>query len=144
MNSTRAILSTLWIFASLNYLYCDVVTLMDSRMLGQFLTGHVGGMDISAGFLLAASALVEIPIAMAVAARLVTRHGLNRWANVTAAAVMTIVQSLTLFTGTPTGYYVFFSVIEISCTLVIGWLALRWRADDAAPRTPAATVALAS
>jgi Family of unknown function (DUF6326) len=34
-------LSTLWIFASLNYLYCDVASLMDPQLLPQYLRGNV-------------------------------------------------------------------------------------------------------
>ena len=34
-------LSTLWLFATLNYLYCDVVTLMDPHLLKAFLAGNV-------------------------------------------------------------------------------------------------------
>jgi Family of unknown function (DUF6326) len=41
----------LWIFASLNYLYCDVVSLMDSNLLRQYLTGTVNGLEIDRGFL---------------------------------------------------------------------------------------------
>jgi len=54
MEGKNSKLSTLWIFATLNYLYCDVVTLMDPGLLKQFLAGNVGGMDVSQGFLLAA------------------------------------------------------------------------------------------
>ncbi len=39
----------------------------------------------------------------------------NRWANLVAAVVMTLVQTATLFLGTPTPYYAFFSVLEIGC-----------------------------
>ena len=60
----RVVLSTLWLFATLNYLYCDVVTLMDPSLLKQFLAGNIGGIEVSQAFLLAAGALVEIPIAM--------------------------------------------------------------------------------
>jgi hypothetical protein len=63
-------LSTLWLFATLNYLYCDVVTVMDPQKLKQFLAGTVGGMEITPGFLLGAGILVEIPIAMVLLSRL--------------------------------------------------------------------------
>jgi hypothetical protein len=81
----------LWIFASLNYLYCDVVSLMDSNLLRQYLTGTVNGLEIDRGFLLGAALLVEIPIAMTLVAFVVTRHAANRWANIVAAVVMTLV-----------------------------------------------------
>jgi hypothetical protein len=39
---------------------------------------------------------------------------------------MAVVQVSTLFIGTLTGYYAFFSAIEIACLLVIAWAAWRW------------------
>lgn len=132
MNDLRVRLSTLWIFAMFNYLYCDIVGLMDSGLLRQYLTGSVNGMEMSVGFLLGASVLMEIPIAMIVLSRLL-HHRANRWANIAAGTVMTVVQAATLFSGSPTGYYVFFSVIEISCTALIVWSAWTWRAAATTP-----------
>ena len=43
----KAILSTLWIFATLNYLYCDVVGLMNPDLLRQYLTGSVNGIQMT-------------------------------------------------------------------------------------------------
>ena len=126
MDAMKAKLSTLWLFAILNYLYCDIVSLMDSGLLQQYLTGKVGGMQINQGFLLGASILMEIPIAMVLLSRLLG-HKANRWANIIAGSIMTIVQVLTLFVGTsPANYYMFFSVIEIACTALIVWLAWKW------------------
>lgn len=126
----RARLSALWIFASLNYLYCDVLGLMDPNLLRQYLTGTVNGLEIDRGFLLGAALLVEIPIAMTLVAFVVTRHAANRWANIVAAVVMTLVQAASLFVGTPTSYYAFFSLLEISCTAVIAWQAWCWRVPE--------------
>jgi hypothetical protein len=130
-------LSALWIFVTLNYLYCDVIALMDAELLRQYLTGTVDGLELSQGFLLAAAVLIEIPIAMTLVSRLVTHHAGNRWANLVAAAVMTLVQAATLFLGAPTPYYTFFSVLEIGCTAVIAWQAWSWRVPE-----PAALVAV--
>lgn len=126
----RARLSALWIFVSLNYLYCDVVSLMDSNLLPQYMTGTVNGLEIDQHFLLAAALLVEIPIAMTLVSRLLTSHSANRRANILAAVVMTLVQAATLFVGTPASYYAFFSILEISCTAVIAWQAWRWRVPE--------------
>ena len=123
----RSKLSTLWIFATLNYLYCDVVTLMDPDLLKRFLAGNVGGMDVTQGFLLGASVLVEIPIAMVLLSR-VLRDRANRWANIVAGVTMTVVQTLSLFAQAPTPFYLFFSVIEIAATATIVWLAWTWGA----------------
>jgi len=119
-------LSTLWIFATLNYLYCDVLALMDSQMLKQIITGIVGGINMTQGFLLGAAILMEIPIAMVLLSR-VLKYRANRWANIITGAIMTVVQFLTLFFGSsPTNYYIFFSIIEIASTSLIVWYARKW------------------
>jgi uncharacterized protein DUF6326 len=122
----KSILSTLWIFVTLNYLYCDVVSLMDPELLPQYLRGNVNGLEFTPGFLLGAGILVEIFIAMVLLSR-VLPYRANRWANIAAGALMTAVQSATLFVGIPAPYYLFFSVIEIATTVVIVWLAWNWR-----------------
>lgn len=118
-------LSTLWIFAALSYLYCDVVSLMDPQLLPQYLAGNVNGLHFTAGFLLGASILIEIPIAMVVASRVLPRR-IGRWANVVAGSLMTVVQLASLFAGAPAGYYLFFSVVEIATTALIVAYAWKW------------------
>ena len=119
-------LSTLWIFVALNYLYCDIVSLMDPELLPQYLRGNVNGLEFTPWFLLGAGILVEIFIAMVLLSR-VLPYRANRWANFAAGAIMTAVQLATLFVGTPAPYYLFFSVIEIATTVLIIWLAWNWR-----------------
>jgi hypothetical protein len=118
-------LSTIWLFATLNYLYCDVVTVMDPHKLNQFVAGAVGGMEITPGFLLGATILVEIPIAMILLSRIL-KYRINRWANIAAGIIMTVVEILTLLPSTPTMYYLFFSIIEIASTSLIVWYAWKW------------------
>jgi len=126
----KVLLSTLWVFAVLNYLYCDVVGLMDSGILKGYVAGNVGGMQITRGFLLGATALMEIPTAMIVLSR-VLRFPANRWANIIAGIIMTLVQIATLFVGSgPAGYYIFSSTFEIAATALIVVLALRWRTPE--------------
>jgi hypothetical protein len=128
MDNVKRTLSALWIFATLNYLYCDVVSLIDPGQLKQYIAGHVNGIgDISPGFLLGTAILVEIPISMVLLSRLL-KYRANRWANIAAGAIMTVVQFVTLFVGSgPAMYYTFFSIIEIACTLFIVWYAWRWQ-----------------
>ena len=126
MSRLQIKLSTLWTFAALNYLYCDVVSLMDSSKLRGFLAGSVGGLDINQQFLLAAGALVEVPMAMVLMSRLATGRA-NILANIVAGLFMTVVQLATLFAGKPAPYYVFFSAIEITATAAIVAMALTYR-----------------
>ncbi len=119
-------LSTLWITASLSYLYCDVISLMDPELLRQYLQGNVNGLAFTPGFLLGAAILISIPILMVLLSR-VLNYRANRWTNITAATVMTAVQSATLFVGVPAPYYLYLSIIEITCTVLIVGYAWKWR-----------------
>src|SRR3546814_166390 len=59
----KIVLSTLWIFVTLNYLYCDILTLMSPEMLNSLITtGGAGGIDMNETTLLGAAILLEIPI----------------------------------------------------------------------------------
>jgi Family of unknown function (DUF6326) len=115
MQDLKVRLSTLWVFMLLNYLYCDVLGLFDPGM----------PKNMTQDALLAASFLMELPIAMVLLSRAL-KYRPNRWANVIAGAFMAVVQVSTLFIGTPTLYYVFFSAIEIASLLFIVWTAWRW------------------
>jgi Family of unknown function (DUF6326) len=122
----KAYFSTLWIFATFNYLYCDILGFFDVDILNKLLTGHMGSIQLTQGFLLVSSVLMEIPISMIILSR-VLKYSINRWMNIFAGIVMTIVQVSSLFSGiSPTIYYVFFSLIEILCTLYIAWYAWKW------------------
>jgi uncharacterized membrane protein len=129
---TKVKLSTLWITASLSYLYCDVIGLMDPEMLEQYLAGNVNGLALTPGFLFGAAVLISIPILMVLLSR-VLDYRASRWANIAAATFMTAVQTLTLFIGWPTPYYLYLSAIEIACTVLIVGYAWRWRETAAQP-----------
>jgi hypothetical protein len=127
LKDRKVILSTLWIFAMFNYLYCDIMTVMDPVQLKQLLTGTANGITMNDKFLLAAAILMEIPIAMILLSRILNYKS-NRLANIIAGTIMSAVQIMSLFVGTssPTIYYLFFSTVEITCTLFIVWYAWRW------------------
>jgi uncharacterized protein DUF6326 len=130
MEGMKSKLSTLWIFATLNFLYCDVVTLMDPKLLREFLSGNVGGLEVSQAFLLGAGVLVEIPISMVLLSR-VLDYRACRWANIVAGVAMTVIQLSSLAVQTPAPYYVFFSVVEIAATAAVVWYAVTWRVASA-------------
>lgn len=123
---TKTKLSTLWLFATLSYLYCDVIGLFDPKELKGVLAGQISGIEVTQTFLLAASVLMAIPIAMVLLSRILG-YRVNRGANVVAGALMTAVQLGTNFMGTPpTPSYIFFSIIEIAATVAIVWIAWTW------------------
>jgi len=98
---------------------------MDPAILKQYLSGTVNGIGINGSFLLAAAILMEIPIGMVLLSRILP-HKSNRLANMIAGIIMTIVQTTTMFMGTPAPYYLFCGTIEILTTIFIVWYARKW------------------
>ncbi len=127
----RKVVSSLWLFAILNYLYCDLLGLMYPEDLQGFLDGKVGGLVIDQQFLLYAAILMTVPMASVLIARVAT-HRFARIESIVAAVLMTLVQLATLGFGTaPTLHYLYFSVIEVATTIAIVWVAGRsWKLDS--------------
>lgn len=112
---TRTKLQTLWIFATLNYVYGDVLTLFDKTI--------VSNLDQTA--LLGASILVETLIVMVVLTR-VLGYTTNRWVNIIVSAINIVAVVASLLATTPSAHYAFFAVIDLVTFLVIIWTAWKW------------------
>jgi hypothetical protein len=126
----RVLLSTLWIFAVLNYLYADVIGLTFNRVLqpeawSQLGSGYVGSIHITQGFVLMTAVLMETAIAMVLLSRVLSYRP-NRWANVGVGAVHTAAVAWSLSGGDLNVFYAFFATIEMGCTLFIIWYAWTW------------------
>jgi hypothetical protein len=122
MQEIKTKLSALWLFAVLTYTYGDVVTLMDP-------VKH-GSIQLTEGFLLGGSIFMMIPITMVLLSRIL-KYRVNRLSSIVAGTIMTVSLTLTLFVAVPTMYYVFFTVIEVTCTALIVFIASKWRNPDA-------------
>ena len=134
MHDTKERLSLFWIFALLNYLYADVLALWAIVGSPAEDTPHLPP------WVLAGSAvLMEIPIAMIVACRLLPFRA-NRLANIIAGSIVTLVNGFLTFVppliglGRPPALpeYLFFGTIETVCTSVIIWQAWTWSGIEAA------------
>ena len=127
----KVLLSTLWIFTMLNYIYADVYTLFFNPVLQKeswqrFLEGGVGTISLTHGFVLITAVMMETAIAMVILSR-VLKYGANRWVNIGSGAFHTLFVAWSLIGDPATPFYIFFAVIEIACTLLIVWLAIRWK-----------------
>ncbi len=125
MENRKDLLTTAWIFVTVNYLYCDLIGLMDAKLLKQYLMGNVEGFVIDESFLLYAGMLMEIPMAMILLSKILAKKA-NCWANIIAGSAKTVVMIATLFMGSVTRYYYFFAVIEIATTVFIFVYATQW------------------
>ena len=120
------LLSTMWIFLTVNYIFCDVFTLFYAPNLNQFLTGHAGGMELTQGFLLTFAIIMEFAMLMLVLSR-VLKYAINRWLNMIGGIAFTLIQGSTLLSGDFTMHYIFFSLIEIATSILIFYLAWNWK-----------------
>lgn len=123
----RNVYSSLWAFTSLNYLYADLVGLMDKDKLLQYQTGVVDGVKITPEFLTIAAGFMQIPLANVFLPQVIKNERTLRWVQIASGAVMTLVQSGTLFVGKQAPYYVLFSAIEIATTSYITIDAIKWK-----------------
>jgi Family of unknown function (DUF6326) len=131
----KAMLSTLWIFAVLNYVYADVFNLqfnpvLQKEVTQQLLAGRIGSIQITQGFVLVFAVIIETAIAMVLLSRILPYQA-NRWANIIIAVVQTASVAFSLFAAVPTLFYAFFATIEIATTLFIIWYAWTWRHPEA-------------
>ena len=133
MQDRKAILSTLWIFLSVNYIYCDHLENMQPGAIKELLTGQIGTIQVTPEFLLVAAVMMQIPFMMIVLSR-VLKYGANRWTNIIAGAIMIAIQVGTMGMGTASSLvYLFYSAIEITCNFVIIWMAWMWRNPESQP-----------
>jgi len=135
MHDTKERLSLLWIFALLNYLYADVVALFA-------IVGSPNPAEdtphLTQWALMGSAVLMEIPIAMILASRLLPFRT-NRLANIIAGCILTLVNGFLTFVpplagwGKPPAFpeYLFFATIETVATSFIIWQAWTWSGGEA-------------
>src|SRR6201986_3411447 len=134
MHDTKERLSLLWIFALLNYLYADV------NALFYFVGSPNQAPQLPPWALLGSAVLMEIPIAMIVACRLLPFRA-SRPANIIAGVVLTVVNGFLTYVPPLAGWgktpalpeYLFFATIETVCTLIIVRQAWTWEKNPASP-----------
>src|SRR5438067_13515707 len=147
MHDTKERLSLLWLFALLNYLYADVIALFA-------IAGSRNSFEpLPQWALMGSAVLMEIPIAMILACRLLPFRA-NRLANIIAGSIVTLVNGFLTFVSPLIGLgrppalpeYLFFATTETVCTLAIVCQAWTMSGIDAAasskrivPQTAAGT-----
>jgi Family of unknown function (DUF6326) len=133
MQDTKERLSQFWLFALLNYLYADVLALF------AFVGSPNTAPHLPQWALLCSAVLMEIPIAMIVASRLLPFRA-NRLANIIAGLILTLINGFLTFVLPLTNgdfrdptfpAYVFFATIETVCTSIIIWRAWTWSGVEA-------------
>lgn len=125
-NDRKMILSTLWVFVTLNYLFVNVF-----KLLGEVAPTTAEEVELvstlsTPEMFLFAAVYLELAMAMIVLSRLLKRS-INRWANIIIAALHTLGAVASLSVVSPPAFYVFFVVVEVVALLFIVWYAWSWR-----------------
>jgi hypothetical protein len=117
----KMVLSTLWIFALINYIYADIFTVF-------FMPS--GSTTMSDGTLVAFALLMETAIAMVLLPRIL-RHAWNRWLNVIVGVVQIAFLAYSLVGSAPRPFYYIFVCIEMATILFIAIYAGTWKKEQA-------------
>jgi hypothetical protein len=121
------LLSYLWVFLSLNYILCDVLSNMEMAVIRGLFDGNIAGISMTQGFLLLAGISLEIPFLMVVLSA-VLPYRANRRINIAAAILMIMYQLASFFVGSDiTLHYIFFSLMEILGNIAILVLSIKWK-----------------
>lgn len=121
------LMSKIWVFLSLNYILCDLLSNMEMSVLQMLLEGNIGGVAMTEGMLLFAGISLEIPFLMIILATILP-YKTNRITNMIAALLMILYQLTSFLFGSDiTLHYMFFSLVEILGNMVILVLAFRWK-----------------
>ena len=126
MKDRKIALSALWIFAMLNYIYNDVFGLFFNP------AAQKTTLAMGQGPALVFAVLMETAMAMILLSG-VLKYSANRWANILAGIFHTALVAWSLTGETPLPYCAFFSSVEIACTLLIIWIAWKWRNPESQP-----------
>ncbi len=133
MNDIGTRISTLWIVVMFNMAFADIVSFIQPGGL-QGVSAGPGGVPITQGFLLVFALLLEIPIAMIFASRILKPRA-NRWANSVAAV---ITSAFVVGGGSmELPFYAFFAAVEVACMVTIVWSVWSRRSSEAAAPVPA-------
>ena len=132
MKNTKILLVLLWIFYTVNFMYADQLSSLVPGVLEETMSGYVadGTVQITPGFLLGTAIIWEIPFLMIVLSW-VLKYKANRWANIITGTIMAVLQIVSLFLGSPSLQYIFYSTMNIACLLLIVWNAWKWPNPEA-------------
>jgi hypothetical protein len=114
------VLSTLWTFLVLSFLYADVFTLFFDKSLKE------QPVALNSGAILFFAVVMETAIAAVLLARILPQVW-NRWTNIGIAVLQLVVLVYSLTEGPVTSFYVFFAAVEIAVLVFIIGYAWSWR-----------------
>lgn len=96
--------SVLWLFASFAFLAHQVILLLEPGIIAQLMAGIAEGQKITPGTILFSSILMLVPMVMAFLS-LTLKGSLNRWLNLIAGTVFTVLWSISVIEAAQSEYW---------------------------------------
>ena len=124
---TKVLLSTLWIVVMINMLKADILSLFVPGAADELVKTSASTGTPIPQLMLGGAIVMEMSIAMIILSR-VLKYGVNRWVNII-VSLITIV--FVVGGGVSYPHYIFIAIVEVTCLLLIIWLAGKWNNPEA-------------
>lgn len=118
-------LSALWVSVMLLYIYADILGFYTPGNIEEIMSGEIGGIQITEGFLFIMAIWMAIPSVMVILS-LMLKANANRWVNMIIALISIGVLGATFFVGEITPSYSFHAIVEAVLIALILWFAWKW------------------
>lgn len=121
----RTKLSALWITLMLFYIYADILGFYTPGNIESVVSGEIGGVQITEGFLFVMAVWMAVPSVM-VFLSLTLKANVNRWVNILVGIASFIALGATFFAGGISARYTFQAILEGLLMVAIIWSAWTW------------------
>jgi hypothetical protein len=128
-------LSALWVTLMLFYIYADILGFYTPGIIEGVISGEVGGIPITQGFLFVMAIWMALPSLM-VFLSLVLKANANRWVNIIAGILSLAVLIATFLVGDISLRYTFQASVEVLLIVAIIWQAWKWPQQQIVENTP--------
>ena len=118
-------LSALWVTLILFYIYADILGFYTPGTIKKVVSGEIGGIQITEGFLFVMAIWMAIPSVM-VFLSLTLKANANRWVNIIVGIISIVVLGATFFVGEFSARYTFQAIVEGVLIALILWYAWKW------------------
>ncbi|MHA1937438.1 MAG: DUF6326 family protein [Candidatus Thorarchaeota archaeon] len=118
-------LSALWITLMFFYIYADILGFYSPGIIEKVVSGEIGGIQITEGFLFVMAIWMAIPSIM-IFMSLALKANANRWVNIIVGLVSIVVLGATFFVGEFSARYTFHAIVEGVLIALIVWHAWKW------------------
>jgi len=118
-------LSAIWVTLMLFYIYADIVGFYSPGNIKKVISGEIGGIQITEGFLFVMAVWMAIPSVM-VFLSLKLKANANRLVNIVVGIVSLVILGATFFAGDFSARYTFQAILEGVLIVLIVWYAWKW------------------